>query len=197
MDTTERRRRRHPLAAAAVTIAVAASAAACAAGAGATTRPPAATNAPAHAAAEPAACRGLAPVREDHEGTIRLPPGEYGFPAGENFDAWSPGKPYVVATLDDTGLHFSPAAIKAAVYNVCFVDARSHRTGGGAVLDLFFDGGPLLPGLSVKAGTIGADLLCPVLDAPGVTIGNRPLDDPEIGDSLSISYGAGCPTVIS
>ena len=144
---------------------------------------------------EPAACRHLTPVRTGPGGSIPPPTGPYAFPTSESFGSWTPGAPYIVATLDDSGVHFSPAGITAGEYNVCFVDARTHRThANDVVLDFYFDNGPLLMGLSVKAGTIGSDMLCPVLSTPGLTIGDVPVDLNQAAGSLSIAPGADCPT---
>jgi hypothetical protein len=131
-------------------------------------------------------------VRTDHGDMIRW----WGaFPPGESFDAWSPDAPFVVATLDDRGLHFSPDEIAGGLYNVCFVDSRTHRTHADeVVLDFCFCAGPLLTTLSVAAGTIGSGMLCPITAQVDVSIDDRPAQLPASPTGLSIEPRPGCPT---
>ena len=117
----------------------------------------------------PAACKGLTRVHNGPASQITRP-----FIGSQTYLDFDAGAPYIMAVLDDHGLHFSgegQVGVRQGIYNVCFVDQRSHgRAQDGAVFD-FYSSIPWQSLFSVKAGTIGAANLCP---GPGYAMVTSP-----------------------
>ena len=143
----------------------------------------------------PKACSGLTIVRTASSDPV--PPG--GFLAEpEQFGAYVPGKPFLVLTLDDHGLRFSPDTVRFGTYDVCFVDRRA-ADAGHDVSFRFFVTGPRLPMSSIAAGTIGNVLFCPGAEGWLLFVDDQPASgkaSPRYGN-LGVEPGTGCETVVT
>lgn len=142
----------------------------------------------------PRACQHLREVRT----AVSDPPAKGDFLiSGEVFGPFEHGEPYLVITLDDRGLHFSPTTVAYGDYNVCFVESRrvdAHHD----VSFTFFVSGPRMTMASVQAGTIGGGVFCPGAESWGVFIddGATTANIPS-ADNLTVNPGPGCRTVVT
>ena len=145
----------------------------------------------------PRACSDLTKVRTPETDPPGLQDGHTFFTA-EQFGAFVRGAPYLVATLDSHGLHFSRASVVGGTYDICFVDRRAKDKGKDIALD-FYVSGPRVMMSSVHAGTIGPGLFCPGAETGGIFIDDVPATNvPSSNDEwVAIVSSPGCHTVVT